>query len=105
MANPVAYADTLRERMMQHLGPGRGGAEFGSGSGVGAAGRAAGFSDPGSPASPSAAVNMLERYLEGHQGLKQKAGEGVYAVAAVQAVAACDARKFVAAACFEHSWP
>jgi hypothetical protein len=25
--------------------------------------------------SPSTAVNLLERYLNGHQGLKQKAGE------------------------------
>jgi hypothetical protein len=84
MANPVAYADMLRERMMQHLGPSKGGAGFESGSGVGASGSAAGFGDTRPSAMPAAAVDMLERYLEGHQGLKQKAGGGVHAVAALQ---------------------
>jgi hypothetical protein len=68
MANPVAYADTLRQRMAAHLGPLQGS----STAAAAAAGAGAGVAGPGSP---SSAVNLLERYLDGHQGLKQKAGE------------------------------
>jgi hypothetical protein len=79
LASPFAYAERVRGRLEQHLPPRRGrsgGSGGASGSGFGAAGGAvAALAAPGTPVTADAAAEQLDRFLDGHATLKQRAGE------------------------------
>jgi hypothetical protein len=84
MANPAAYADTLRQRMAQHIPAGR---TAGSTRGTSRGGASAGVAGqgcrrltaepeegPASPVSASKAVRELDGFLHRHAVLQHKAG-------------------------------
>jgi hypothetical protein len=65
LANPLAYADTLRKRMDKHLG-----------ATASAAAAGAGDSSYGDGAvTPRSAARQLEDFIQGNKPLQQKAGE------------------------------
>jgi hypothetical protein len=86
LASPLAYAERVRARLELAV-PGPGGATGPArprdgGSGFGGGGECA---SPSSSATPEAAVQQLDRYLDGHASLKLRAGgcdaAGVWAAA------------------------
>lgn len=71
LANPLAYADTLRKRMDMHLGAAAAAAAAGP---AGAAGAIRHGSEDGA-VTPRSAARQLEEFIQGNKPLQQKAGE------------------------------
>jgi hypothetical protein len=71
LANPLAYADTLRKRMDAHLGTAA--AAAAAAGSAGAVGGYAGHDD--GAVTPRSAAGQLEEFIQGNKPLQQKAGE------------------------------